>query len=86
MGFIQAILVYLDVLKKAQEEVDRVVGPDRMPNTEDAADLQYIRGCVKESLRWMPTIILGVPHCVLKDDYYMGYRIPTGATIFNNVS
>jgi cytochrome P450 len=85
IGFIQAMLVFPDVLKKAQQEVDSVVGPDRMPTMEDAPNLHYIRACVKESLRWMPTVILGVPHAVLKDDFYMGYKIPAGATIINNV-
>jgi len=47
--------------------------------------LQYIRGCVKESMRWMPTAILGVPHAVIKDDEYMGYKIPKGAGVMWNV-
>jgi cytochrome P450 len=84
-GFIQAMLVFPEVLEKSQEEIDRVIGPDRMPTMDDIPDLPYIRACVKESLRWMPTVILGVPHAVLKEDFYMGYRIPEGATIINNV-
>ncbi|KAK5079301.1 hypothetical protein LTR64_002276 [Lithohypha guttulata] len=84
-GFIQAMLVWPEVLKKAQEEVDRVVGPDRMPTIEDYENLPYIRCCIKESIRWMPTVILGVPHAAIKEDSYNGYVIPAGATIINNV-
>jgi cytochrome P450 len=84
-GFIQAILVWPEVQRKAQEEIDRVVGPDRLPTMDDYENLPYIRYCIKESLRWMPTVILGVPHAALKEDNYMGYTIPQGATVVNNV-
>lgn len=84
VGFIQAMMVTPEVQKRAQEDIDRVVGPDRMPVMEDAANLQYIRAIVKESIRWMPTLILGSPHAVIRDDYYMGYRIPEGTTVINN--
>ena len=84
-GFILALLVWPEVQTKAQEEIDRVVGPNRLPTVDDYPDLSYIRSCIKESLRWMPTVILGVPHSVLKDDTYMGYTIPKGSSIINNV-
>jgi cytochrome P450 len=85
-GFICAMLVFPDVQKRAQEELDRVIGAERMPITEDEPNLPYIRGCVKESLRWMPTTIMGaVPHAVMREDEYMGYRIPKGAGVLNNV-
>lgn len=85
-GFAQAMLLFPEVQKKAQNEIDRVVGTDRLPVMDDEPNLQYIRGCVKESLRWMPTTLLGaVPHAVTKDDEYMGYHIPKGAAVLNNV-
>ncbi|CEL03747.1 Putative Cytochrome P450 [Aspergillus calidoustus] len=85
-AFVQAMLLFPDVQRKAQEEIDRVIGPDRLPVMDDLQDLQYIRACMKESLRWMPTTILGaVPHAVTQDDEYMGYFIPKGAGVMNNV-
>ena len=85
-AFVQAMLLYPEVQRKAQAEIDRVVGTDRLPTMEDEPSLQYIRGCVKETLRWMPTTILGgVPHAVTKDDEYMGFLIPKGAGVMNNV-
>lgn len=85
-AFIQAMLLFPEVQKKAQEEIDRVIGPDRMPTMDDELDLQYIRACMKETLRWMPTTVLGaVPHAVTQDDQYMGYLIPRGAGVMNNV-
>ncbi|KAJ5482591.1 hypothetical protein N7475_001403 [Penicillium sp. IBT 31633x] len=84
VGFVQAMVVFPEVQIKAQEEIDRVCG-DRLPTMEDESNLQYIRGCVKESMRWMPTVILRVPHAVTKDDEYMGYLIPKGASVIYNV-
>ncbi|KAK5702405.1 hypothetical protein LTR17_022332 [Elasticomyces elasticus] len=85
-AFVLAMLLYPEVQKKAQEEIDRVVGDGRLPTMEDEPNLQYIRGCVKETLRWMPTTILGaVPHATTQDDWYEGFFIPKGAGILNNV-
>ncbi|OQV03623.1 hypothetical protein CLAIMM_08642 [Cladophialophora immunda] len=85
-AFVQAMVLYADVQKRAQEEIDRVVGDTRMPTMEDEPHMPYIRCCMKETLRWMPTTILGaVPHAVTQDDYYMGYLIPKGAGVMNNV-
>lgn len=85
MGFIQAMLLFPDVQRKAQEAIDTVCG-DRMPAPEDLdnPDMQFIRACVKESLRWMPTGILGFPHATTRDDEYRGYKIPKGAMVICN--
>ncbi|KAK8051995.1 hypothetical protein PG993_003380 [Apiospora rasikravindrae] len=69
--------------KTAQEELDRVCG-GRMPTIDDVPNLPYIRAIVKETFRWMPTAILGVPHCAMRDDDYMGYKIPKNASIVTN--
>jgi cytochrome P450 len=50
IGFFQAMLLFPEVAKRAQEEVDRVCG-DRLPDLDDFPDLHYIRRCMKESLR-----------------------------------
>ncbi|CAP85923.1 hypothetical protein E8E15_004471 [Penicillium rubens] len=85
-AFVQAMLLYPDIQRKAQEEIERVVGSGRLPVMEDLSELQYVRGCMKETVRWMPTTILGaVPHAVTQDDEYKGYFIPKGAGVMNNV-
>jgi cytochrome P450 len=85
-AFVQAMLLYPDVQRKAHAEIDRVVGHEHMPTMEHEKDLQFVRACMKETLRWMPTTILGaVPHAVTQDDWYGGYRIPKGAGVMNNV-
>ncbi|KUI59392.1 Fumitremorgin C synthase [Cytospora mali] len=84
VGFVQAMLIYPSVQKQAQDELDRVCR-DRLPTMDDWDSLPYIRTCVKESLRWMPTAIVGIPHAVTQDDWYMGHKIPKGAGVMWNV-
>jgi cytochrome P450 len=72
------------MVNAAQQELDRVCG-DCIPELNDMENLPYIRGCIKESLRWMPTTLLGVPHAVIRDDEYLGYRIPKNAGVVYNV-
>ena len=83
VGFVQAMTISPEVAQKAQEEIDRVCR-NRMPDLNDVPDLPYIRACMKESLRWMQGVPLGVPHATTQDDEYMGYRIPKKATIILN--
>ncbi|KAL8764749.1 MAG: hypothetical protein Q9194_006865 [Teloschistes cf. exilis] len=85
-GFIRAMLLFPEVQRKAQQEIDAVVGPNRLPTMEDEPQMQFIRGCVKESLRWMPTAIIGsIPHALSEDDTYMDYHLPKGAGVMQNV-
>jgi cytochrome P450 len=84
-GFILACLLWPDVQRKVQAEIDQVVGNDRLPAIEDYEKMPYVRCCIKEAIRWMPTVILGVPHAAVQEDTYKGWRIPLGATVINNV-
>jgi cytochrome P450 len=75
---------YPRVLRKAQEEVDRVVGRDRLPTFADWENLPYINCCVKECLRWRPVAVNGFPHCLTADVEYGGYLLPKGSTVLVN--
>ena len=79
------MILYPDVQAKAQLEIDAVVG-NRLPTWEDRQSLPYIRACVEESLRWMPTTLsAAVPHANSKDDIYKDYHIPKGSALMMNV-
>lgn len=73
------------VLKNAQEEVDKVVGRDALPDWSNEPDMPYIRALVKEVHRFRPVTPLGVPHATTTEDVYEGYTIPAGSTVILNV-
>ena len=73
--------MYPDVQKKAQQELDTLVGSQRVPETGDLSDLVYIQAILLETLRWKPIGPLGVSHAVTQDDEYDGYFIPKGTVI-----
>lgn len=51
---------YPEVQRKAQEEIDRVIGNDRLPTFADQANLPYVEAVAKEVLRWNPVAPFGM--------------------------
>ncbi|KAF5357265.1 hypothetical protein D9757_013007 [Collybiopsis confluens] len=84
MFWVLAMVAHPNVQRKAQEELDRVVGRDRLPNLEDRPSLPYIEAIIKEVLRWHPVTPCGVPHTSTEDDEYEGMFIPKGTSIILN--
>jgi len=84
-AFILAMLRHPEVYEKAQEEIDRVVGNERLPTLNDKEALPYLDCVLKELLRWNPPAPLGIPHRLMEDDVYRGYHIPRGAIVLSNI-
>ncbi|TFK41780.1 cytochrome P450 [Crucibulum laeve] len=82
--FIIAMIYYPDVQKKAQAELDQVVGSSRLPEFSDRRDLPYITAILKEVLRWKPVTPLGIVHRLMEDDTYNGYIFPKGSLFLPN--
>lgn len=80
-AFTMAMILFPDVQRKAQKELDRVVGSNRLPNFDDRENLPYINAIVKEALRWWPVTPMGFPHTADTDVEYNGLHIPQGAII-----
>lgn len=79
-----AMSLYPDVLKRAQAELDAVVGPSRLPDWDDQESLPYVNAVIKESLRWLNVFPLGLPHCTIADNELRGYFIPAGTIVLPN--
>ena len=79
--FMMCMARNIDVQKKAQAELDNVIGSSRLPDMDDYDSLPYIRAVALESMRWMPVAPLGIPHMVITDDEYQGYKIPKGSVV-----
>ncbi|RXW24942.1 hypothetical protein EST38_g890 [Candolleomyces aberdarensis] len=75
---------YLEVQTKAQAEIDKVIGSDRLPLVSDRQELPYVHAIVKEVGRWHSVVPLGVSHANMEDDEYDGYFIPKGTVVFQN--
>ncbi|TCD62087.1 hypothetical protein EIP91_007487 [Steccherinum ochraceum] len=82
-SFLLAMALFPEVQRKAQAELDRVVGSERLPTWHDMKDLTCVRA-VMETLRWMPIAPFGVPHSVTADDVYESYFIPKGVSVIPN--
>ncbi|KXN87126.1 O-methylsterigmatocystin oxidoreductase, partial [Leucoagaricus sp. SymC.cos] len=85
LTFMFAMTCHLLVQLRAQEELDRVVGPDRLPDFLDAPSLPYMNALIREVMRWRPTSPVAIPHGTSEDDICDGYFIPKGSVVIPNV-
>ncbi|KAF2014331.1 cytochrome P450 [Aaosphaeria arxii CBS 175.79] len=85
MTFFLAMTLYPEVQRKAQEEIDRVIGQDRLPVAADKNSLPYIYALMLETHRWHSIVPMALPHASTTEDIYKGYRIPKGAVFLPNI-
>jgi len=85
MTFWMAMILNPSIQKKAQAELDAVVGNERLPTNKDKADLPYIRSIMAEVARWAPPVPLCLPHALRKDDVYEMYDLPKGISVLPNI-
>lgn len=64
--FFLAMTLYPEAQRKAQEEIDAVVGTHRLPTIDDRDRLPYVNCLLKEVLRWGPATPVGMlyPRCI----------------------
>ncbi|TRX94103.1 hypothetical protein FHL15_004871 [Xylaria flabelliformis] len=88
-SFWLAMTLYPDVQRKAQEEIDRVIGTGRLPSYSDRDNLPYINAIVDEAWRFHPVIPMGVAHACSEDDVVefdgKAYFIPKNSVILANL-
>ncbi|KAJ4486287.1 cytochrome P450 2 Le.CYP2 [Lentinula aciculospora] len=79
-SFILAMCLHPNIQLKGQEEINRVIGQDRLPTFEDRRYLPYVEAIYREVMRLYPPVPLGFPHISMEDDFYRGHFIPKGCT------
>ncbi|KAJ7675756.1 cytochrome P450 [Mycena polygramma] len=84
-SFFFAMAVHPAAQKKAQSEIDTVIGTHRLPEFEDRPSLPFVEALYREVMRWRPVLPLGVAHATSANDIYEGYFIPKGATVLANI-
>ncbi|KAL6530589.1 hypothetical protein OROMI_028478 [Orobanche minor] len=72
------------VQQKLQDELDRVVGRDRIMTEADIPNLPYLQFVTKECFRMHPPTPLMLPHKAKTNVKIGGYDIPKGATVSVN--
>ncbi|KAF8439067.1 cytochrome P450 [Boletus edulis BED1] len=83
--FLLMMVVNPKAQKTAQAQIDSVVGGNRMPMIKDRSSLPYVDAILRETLRYSPVVPLSIPHAVVDDDIYGGFRIPKGAIVTSNL-
>ncbi|KAL7950546.1 cytochrome P450 [Trichoderma barbatum] len=80
-AFTLAITLFPEVQKRAQEEIDELIGtyPNRLPQFDDRERLPYTSAVVKEVMRWFTVVPITTPHMTEEEIIYGGYRIPKGS-------
>ncbi|KAJ4848781.1 hypothetical protein Tsubulata_031961, partial [Turnera subulata] len=68
-----------ELMKKAQDEIDRVVGKERLVQEYDIRQLNYVKACAREAYRLHPLSPFNLPHMSMQDTTVAGYYIPKGS-------
>ncbi|CAJ1960599.1 unnamed protein product [Sphenostylis stenocarpa] len=70
-----------ELLHRAVEEFDSVVGKDRLIQESDIPKLNYVKACAKEAFRLHPFAPFIPPHVSLSDTMVGNYFIPKGSHV-----
>ncbi|KIL66906.1 hypothetical protein M378DRAFT_160454 [Amanita muscaria Koide BX008] len=84
-NFMLAMTLHTHAQRKAQEEIDKVVGSHGLPSYEHRASLPYVEALYREVNRWRPVAPSSVPRATINDDVYKGYYIPKGTIVLPNI-
>ncbi|KIM31146.1 hypothetical protein M408DRAFT_327438 [Serendipita vermifera MAFF 305830] len=86
INFIYHMLMFPDVQKKVQKELDDVIGRGNAPNMASIQTAKYLKATWQESLRLLPPVATSVPHFSQSEDHWKGVYIPKGTLILSNIS
>ncbi|KAL4446664.1 hypothetical protein ABPG77_007908 [Micractinium sp. CCAP 211/92] len=74
-----------DKMRKAQEEVDRVLGDREKPTMEDYMNLKYVMRCINESMRLYPHPPVLLRRALVEDTLPGGYTVPANQDVMISV-
>ncbi|CAD5221441.1 unnamed protein product [Bursaphelenchus okinawaensis] len=80
------ILKYPETQQKAQEELDRVIGPNRLITMADRKDLHYVNAFVNEAQRCANVLLLNFPRTTTREVEVAGKVLPKGTIVVPQMS
>ena len=83
--FILYMILYPDLQKKIQDEMDEVVGRTRLPSLQDVENFQWLQATVCELIRHASFLPIAMPHSATRDTVLEGYEIRKDTVIFLNL-
>ncbi|XP_061087332.1 cytochrome P450 1B1-like [Conger conger] len=75
---------YPHIQTKLQEQIDKVVGRDRIPSMEDKSRLAYLNAFIYETMRFTTFVPATIPHSTTTDVAIAGLHIPKDTIVFIN--
>ncbi|KAF7849994.1 hypothetical protein BT93_L0064 [Corymbia citriodora subsp. variegata] len=82
---IAELIRHPEILARVQEEIDAVVGRDRLVTELDLPHLPYLQAVIKETFRLHPSTPLSLPRIAAESCEINGYHVPKGTTLLVNV-
>jgi phenylalanine N-monooxygenase len=70
-----------NLLQRATEELDNVVGKHRLVQESDIPKLNYVKACAREAFRLHPITIFNPPHVAMANIKVGNYMIPKGSHV-----
>ncbi|XP_015113890.1 probable cytochrome P450 304a1 [Diachasma alloeum] len=75
-----------EAMKKAQAELDHVVGRERFPEWNDRKNLPYTEAALREAMRMETLTPMGVLHRCVENTTLRGYDIPVNTVMITNLA
>ncbi|XP_040204347.1 cytochrome P450 2A3-like isoform X2 [Rana temporaria] len=76
------MIKYPDIQERIQEEIDAVIGTDRLPSMTDRFQMPYTNAVMHEFMRYIDLTPMGLPRVVTEDTTFRGFILPKGTTVF----
>lgn len=78
------LVKYPAMQTQIQEQIDRVVGRERLPSVDDKINLTFMEAFIFETMRYTSFVPVTIPHSTTSDVTIEGFHIPKNTVVFIN--